>query len=244
MMIYPANHYTMGGLWVDYGLMTTIPGLFAIGETNFSDHGANRLGASGLMQGLADGYFILPSTLGDYLAGTKLGPISADGPAFRDAAAEIEQRIGALLALRGRRTVDEVHRELGFLLWNNCSMVRSAAGLQQALSTLPTFQHEFWHNVSVPGGARQFNQPLERALRLADYLEFAPLLLHDALRREESCGTHFREEYQTPDGEARRDDEHYAYVAAWEYRGPDEPEKLHKEPLRFEMVEPTARSYK
>ncbi|HXG45084.1 MAG TPA: fumarate reductase/succinate dehydrogenase flavoprotein subunit [Gemmatimonadales bacterium] len=244
MRIYPAVHYTMGGLWVDYNLMSTIPGLHVLGEANFSDHGANRLGASALMQGLADGYFIIPATIGDYLAGARLGKVSTDHDAFRAAEAAVEERTARLLRIRGKRTVDSFHRELGKILWEYCGMARSAAGLRRALELIPALREEFWQNVNVPGSAAELNQALEKAGRVADFLEFAELMCRDALHREESCGGHFRVEYQTPDGEALRDDERFCYVAAWEYQGPDREPLLHREPLVFENVQLAARSYK
>jgi len=244
MRIYPAIHYTMGGLWVDYNLMSTIPGLYVIGEANFSDHGANRLGASALMQGLADGYFILPYTIGDYLASAKFEKVSPEQAEFREAEREVSERIRRLLAIRGRRTVDSLHRELGKLLWEYCGMARNARGLQYALGKIPELREEFWSNVNVLGSGEEFNQALERAGRVADFLELAELICHDALHRKESCGGHFREEYQTPEGEALRNDAEYAYVAAWEFTGPGAPPRLHKEPLNFEYAQPTERSYK
>ncbi|MGC8793460.1 MAG: fumarate reductase/succinate dehydrogenase flavoprotein subunit [Bryobacteraceae bacterium] len=244
MRIYPAIHYTMGGLWVDYNLMSTIPGLFVIGEANFSDHGANRLGASALMQGLADGYFIVPYTVGDYLASTRLEKVSTDQAEFRDAEREVAERIRRLLSIRGSRTVDSLHRELGKLLWEYCGMARNAHGLQHALKKIPELREEFWNNVNVRGSGEEFNQSLERAGRVADFMELAELICYDALHRNESCGGHFREEYQTPEGEALRNDADYAYVAAWEFTGVGNPPKLHKEPLVFEYVKPTERSYK
>ncbi|WP_448336876.1 fumarate reductase/succinate dehydrogenase flavoprotein subunit [Chloroflexus aurantiacus] len=244
MRIYPAVHYTMGGLWVDYNLQSTIPGLFVIGEANFSDHGANRLGASALMQGLADGYFILPYTIANFLAQVKPGGISIDRPEFAEAEAEINQRIQRLLSIRGKRTVDSFHRELGKLMWDKCGMARNAAGLREALQRIPEIRAEFWENVNVPGEANDLNQALEKAGRVADFLELAELMCLDALHREESCGGHFREEYQTPDGEALRNDEQFSYVAAWEFTGDLAKPRLHKEPLVFEYVKPTQRSYK
>jgi succinate dehydrogenase / fumarate reductase, flavoprotein subunit len=246
MRIYPAVHYTMGGLWVDYNLMSNVPGLHVIGEANFSDHGANRLGASALMQGLADGYFVLPSTLPNYLAGQSGKRPSTDHPAFKKAEAEVRDRVRRLLEVRGKRSLDSFHRELGLLLWDKCGMARNAAGLREALEKIPQLREEFWANVRVPGRGEDFNQSLERAGRVADFLEFAELMCTDALERDESCGGHFREEHQTPDGEALRDDEKFADVFAWEYRGNgsmDAP-KLHREPLHFETVELTQRSYK
>jgi len=244
MRIYPAVHYTMGGLWVDYNLMSNLPGLFVLGEANFSDHGANRLGASALMQGLADGYFIIPYTLAHYLAATELPAVSVDHDAFREAADTVQQRIDRLLAVRGDRTARELHRELGRLLWDHVGMARNEAGLTRALAEIPRLRDEFWQRVVVPGDPNNLNKNLEYAGRVADYLEFAELLALDALERRESCGGHFREESQTPDNEALRDDEHFAYVAAWEFTGVGRPPLLHKEPLTFEYVKPTQRSYK
>ena len=244
MRIYPAIHYTMGGLWVDYNLMTTIPGLYSIGEANFSDHGANRLGASALMQGLADGYFIIPYTVGDYLANTKLEKVDASHPAARDAEAAVAEQTRRLLSIKGQRTVTSFHRELGKLLWDYCGMARNEKGLKTALQRIPELREEFWKNVNVLGSAEELNQALENAGRVADFLEFAELMCLDALHRNESCGGHFREEFQTPDGEALRDDANYAYVAAWEYAGPKRSPVLNKEPLIFEYVHPTQRSYK
>jgi succinate dehydrogenase / fumarate reductase, flavoprotein subunit len=244
MRIYPAVHYTMGGLWVDYNLMSTIPGLHVIGEANFSDHGANRLGASALMQGLADGYFILPSTLSDYLASTKLEKVEPSHAEFRRVEAEVQSRTQRFLAIKGHRTVDSFHRELGKLMWDHCGMARNASGLTQALNRLPELREEFWENLNVPGSDAELNQALEKAGRVADFLELAELMCRDGLHREESCGGHFREEHQTEDGEAQRDDEHFAYVAAWEYCGPDQGQRLHKEPLQFEYVHLAQRSYK
>ncbi|HEU4763758.1 MAG TPA: fumarate reductase/succinate dehydrogenase flavoprotein subunit, partial [Gemmatimonadales bacterium] len=244
MRIYPAIHYTMGGLWVDYNLMSTIPGLHVAGEANFSDHGANRLGASALMQGLADGYFVLPLTIGNYLAGTKLAPVTADHPAFRTAIAEVEARTAKLLAVRGKRSVDSFHKELGKIMWDDCGMARNRAGLESALQRIPALREEFWANVSVPGTGAELNQALEKAGRVADFLELGELICRDALHREESCGGHFREDYQTPEGEAKRDDERFAYVAAWAYQGDGKAPALHKEPLDFEYVHLAQRSYK
>ena len=244
MRIYPAVHYTMGGLWVDYDLMSTIPGLFVLGEANFSDHGANRLGASALMQGLADGYFILPNTICDYLAGTKPGEVRGDPAAFREAEVAVGTRTQKLLAVRGKRTVDSFHRELGELLWNDCGMARNDAGLTRALSRIPELREEFWKDVNVPGSDAELNQALEKAGRVADFFELAELLCTDALQRTESCGAHFREESQTPDGEAKRDDANFAYVAAWECVGEGKPPELHQEKLEFEEVHFTQRSYK
>jgi len=244
MRIYPASHYTMGGLWVDYNLMSNIPGLYVIGEANFSDHGANRLGASALMQGLADGYFILPYTIGDYFATERPSKPSLDHPEFKKVELESAARTNKLLSITGRRTVTEFHRELGKLMWDKCGMGRNEAGLRQALERIPGLRQEFWENVSVLGDGNELNQSLEYAGRVADFMEFAELLVLDALARDESCGAHFREEHQTPDGEAKRDDEHFSYVAAWEYQGADAPPVLHKEALVYEEVHLAQRSYK
>lgn len=244
MRIYPAPHYTMGGLWVDYNLMSTIPGLHVLGEANFSDHGANRLGASALMQGLADGYFIIPYTLGHYLASYPKMDVSTDHPEFQQAEEEVRARINKLLSIKGRRTALSFHRELGKLLWDYCGMSRTAEGLRYALERIPQLRAEFWENLIVPGSGQELNQNLEYAGRVADFLEFAELMCRDALHREESCGGHFREEYQTPDGEALRNDNDFAYVAVWEYTGADSEPILHKEPLAFENVKLTVRSYK
>ena len=244
MRIYPAIHYTMGGLWVDYNLMTTIPGLFAIGEANFSDHGANRLGASALMQGLADGYFILPYTIGDYLASAKLDKVGTNHSVVKEAESCIVQQTIRLLEIRGKRTVTSFHRELGKLLWEHCGMARTEAGLKMALQRVPELREEFRHNVNVLGSGEELNQALENAGRVADFLEFGELMCLDALHRNESCGGHFREEFQTPDGEALRDDTHYSYVAAWEYGGQGKQPILNKESLNFEYVHPSQRSYK
>jgi succinate dehydrogenase / fumarate reductase flavoprotein subunit len=244
MRIYPAIHYTMGGLWVDYNLMTTVPGLFAIGEANFSDHGANRLGASALMQGLADGYFILPYTIGDYLANNKFEKLDTSHSAVKDAESGVHKQTNRLLEIRGKRTVSSFHRELGKMLWDNCGMARTEATLKTLLEHVPKLREEFWSNVNVLGSGEELNQALENAGRVADFLEFAELLGLDALHRNESCGGHFREEFQTPDGEALRDDSHFSYVAAWEYAGPGKQPILNKEPLSFEYVHPSQRSYK
>ena len=244
MRIFPAVHYTMGGLWVDYNLMSTIPGLHVIGEANFSDHGANRLGASALMQGLADGYFIAPSTVSNYLATVKPGAVDAAHPEFRLVEAEVADRTRKFLAIRGKRTVDSFHRELGRLMWDKCGMARNAEGLQEALRRIPELREEFWRNVNVPGSDAELNQALEKAGRVADFLELAELMCFDALHRRESCGGHFREEFQTEDGEALRDDENFAYVAAWEYRGDPGSPRLHQEPLEFEYAHLAQRSYK
>ncbi len=243
MRIFPAVHYTMGGLWVDYNLMSTIPGLFVIGEANFSDHGANRLGASALMQGLADGYFVLPYTIGDYLA--RVHPSSTDNATeFGETEREVASRIDRLTSVGGKRTVDSFHRELGRIMWDHCGMARNASGLRQAIHRIPELREEFWQNVTVPGAGSELNQSLEKAGRVADFLELAELMCIDALHREESCGGHFREESQTADGEALRDDERFTYVAAWQYAGADVPPILHREPLVFENVALTQRSYK
>jgi succinate dehydrogenase / fumarate reductase flavoprotein subunit len=244
MRIYPAVHYTMGGLWVDYHLMSTIPGLFVAGEANFSDHGANRLGASALMQGLADGYFVLPATLPNYLASTSLDKVTTDHESFRDAEASVEARLGKLLSVKGKRTARDLHRELGGLMWDYVGMSRDEAGLRTAIQKIRELRTEFWENVNVPGGGADFNQALEYAGRVADYMEFAELLATDALERRESCGGHFREEMQTPDNEARRDDEHFTHAAAWEYTGENQAPVLHKEELVFDYVKPSQRSYK
>jgi succinate dehydrogenase flavoprotein subunit len=244
MRIYPAIHYTMGGLWVDYNLMSTIPGLHVLGEANFSDHGANRLGASALMQGLADGYFIIPSTLAHYLGGTVFEDVTTADRAFAEAEAGVQQRIDALLGVNGSRTPRQLHRELGNVLWDDVGMSRNAEGLRRALETIPRLRAAFWQDVSVPGPKNNLNKNLEYAGRVADYLEFAEMLALDALQRTESCGGHFREESQTPDGEARRDDAHFSHVSAWEFQGLEKPPLVHKEPLVFEYVKPTQRSYK
>ncbi|HZM87257.1 MAG TPA: fumarate reductase/succinate dehydrogenase flavoprotein subunit [Blastocatellia bacterium] len=244
MRIYPASHYTMGGLWVDYNLMSNVPGLYVIGEANFSDHGANRLGASALMQGLADGYFILPYTIGDYLATERPAKPSLDHQEFKKVEEEITARTNKFLSIKGNRTVTEFHRELGKLMWDKCGMGRNEAGLKEALEKIPKLRQEFWEDVNVLGDGNELNQSLEYAGRVADFMEFAELLVLDALTRDESCGAHFREEHQTPDGEAMRHDENFAYVAAWEFRGPDAPPALHKEPLVYEEVHLAQRSYK
>ncbi|MBA3297090.1 MAG: fumarate reductase/succinate dehydrogenase flavoprotein subunit [Acidobacteria bacterium] len=243
MRIYPAIHYTMGGLWVDYNLMSTVPGLHVLGEANFSDHGANRLGASALMQGLADGYFVIPYTLAHYLGSTSLPSVPVEHDAFNEAADSVQLRIDALLAVKGAKTPRQLHRELGGLLWDEVGMARNDAGLRRALQRIPQLRDEFWQNVSVPGPANNLNKNLEYAGRVADYLEFAEVLTLDALHRTESCGGHFREESQTPDGEALRDDDQFSYVAAWEFQGEGKAPALHKEPLTFEYVKPSQRSY-
>jgi succinate dehydrogenase / fumarate reductase flavoprotein subunit len=244
MRIYPAVHYTMGGLWVDYNLMSTIPGLHVLGEANFSDHGANRLGASALMQGLADGYFVIPYTIGHYLASAALPKVTPDHDSFKEARANAQGRIDRLLKVKGKKTARELHRTLGGLLWDYVGMSRNEAGLRHALDEIPKLRDEFWQNVSVPGEANNLNKNLEYAGRVADYLEFGELLTLDALERRESCGGHFREESQTPDNEARRDDEHFSHAAAWEYQGDGKRAVRHEEPLAFEYVHPTQRSYK
>ncbi len=244
MRIYPAIHYTMGGLWVDYNLMSNLPGLHVLGEANFSDHGANRLGASALMQGLADGYFVIPYTIGHYLASTPLPAVSADHDAFKQAGAAVQERITRLLSVKGHRSIREIHRELGRVMWDNVGMARTEESLKRALEEIPKLREAFWHTVSVPGSPDNLNQSLEYAGRVADYLEFTELLALDALERRESCGGHFREESQTPEGEALRDDEHFAYVAAWEFTGVGQTPVLHKEPLTFDEVHLTQRSYK
>jgi len=243
MRIYPAVHYTMGGLWVDYNLMTTIPGLFCLGEANFSDHGANRLGASALMQGLADGYFVLPYTIGGYLTGTKLPKVTTDHAAFVEAEGDVIKRTKTLLDAKGKKAPSAFHRELGHIMWDKVGMGRNAKGLQEALSKIPEVRAEFWKNVSVVGVGEDFNQTLERAGRVADFLEFGELLAKDALTREESCGGHFREEHQTPDGEAKRDDDKFAHVAAWEYKGEGKAPERHTEPLTFDNVHIAQRNY-
>ncbi|MGE0639266.1 MAG: fumarate reductase/succinate dehydrogenase flavoprotein subunit [Thermoanaerobaculia bacterium] len=244
MRIYPAVHYTMGGLWVDYHLMSTIPGLFVLGEANFSDHGANRLGASALMQGLADGYFVIPYTIGDYLAGRMGEKLDAATPAFRESEAGVEAQVKKLLSIRGKRTVDSIHRELGHLLWERCGMARNAAGLEEALTKIPELRETFWNDVNVLGSGESLNQSLEKAGRVADFLELGELMCRDALERSESCGGHFREESQTAEGEARRDDDHFAHVAAWEWNGAGNGWKRHQEALDFEYVHLAQRSYR
>jgi succinate dehydrogenase / fumarate reductase, flavoprotein subunit len=244
MRIYPAVHYTMGGLWVDYDLMSNVPGLFVTGEANFSDHGANRLGASALMQGLADGYFVLPNTLPNYLASQMGKRPSPDSPGFRQAEEDVRARIEKLLKVNGTRSLDSFHRELGLFLWDKCGMSRHEKGLRDALQKIPEMREQFWHDVRVPGSDEDFNQSLERAGRVADFLEFAELMCIDALERDESAGAHFREEHQTPDGEALRDDENHAAVFAWEFQGDRQHPKLHREPLHFETVHLAQRSYK
>ena len=244
MRIYPAVHYTMGGLWVDYNLMSTIPGLFVLGEANFSDHGANRLGASALMQGLADGYFIIPYTIGDYLASTKLPKTDAAGAPFKEAEASVDALTTKLTAVKGSTPVDVLHKELGHIMWEYCGMGRNAAGLKKALTLIPALRARFWKEVAINGPADAFNQELEKAHRLADFLELAELIVRDALMRDESCGGHFREEHQTEEGEAQRNDAKFSFVAAWEFAGAGKTPKLHREPLKFEYVKPSQRSYK
>jgi succinate dehydrogenase / fumarate reductase flavoprotein subunit len=244
MRIYPASHYTMGGLWVDYNLMSTIPGLHVIGEANFSDHGANRLGASALMQGLADGYFVIPYTIGNYLASNKFEKIAEDHPEVRAAVASVEEKTKTLLSIKGKKTVTEFHRELGHIMWEHCGMARNKAGLEEALRKIPALKEEFWQNVTIPGSAAELNQSLEMAGRVGDFLELGELMCLDALEREESCGAHFREEHQTEDGEALRDDGRFAHVAAWEYAGEGKKPNRNVESLEFEYVPLQTRSYK
>jgi len=244
MRIYPAVHYTMGGLWVDYNLMTTIPGLYSLGECNFSDHGANRLGASALMQGLADGYFIIPYTIGDYLAQYKTDKLTTEHEEFKKVEKEIKENIDRMLSIKGTKTVDEIHRDLGTVMWDYVGMSRNAGGLKKAINRIKEIREDFWKNVIVSGINEELNQSLEKAGRLSDFLELSELIAEDALHREESCGGHFREEHQTEENEAKRDDDNFAYVAAWEYKGADRKAELHKEELKFEFVQPSQRSYK
>ncbi|WP_353195858.1 fumarate reductase/succinate dehydrogenase flavoprotein subunit, partial [Parapedobacter defluvii] len=244
MRIYPAVHYTMGGLWVDYNLMTSVPGLYALGECNFSDHGANRLGASALMQGLADGYFVIPYTVGDYLAGLGFDPVDKNHPNFEKTRKEVEENVHRLLSLKGSKTVDDIHKKLGHIMWEYCGMARNEVGLTKAKGLIQELRREFWSDVTVLGENEEMNQSLEKAGRVADFLELGELMVDDALNRRESCGGHFREESQTEEGEAKRDDENFRYVAAWEYQGENQPEVLHKEALEFENVKLTQRSYK
>jgi len=244
MRIYPAVHYTMGGLWVDYNLMTNIPGLYALGECNFSDHGANRLGASALMQGLADGYFIIPYTIGEYLASEKFEKIDANHPEVKKVEKDVEETIRKMLSIKGKKTVDEIHRELGKIMWDNVGMARNEKGLKEAITKIDEIKAEFWKNVNVAGQNEELNQSLEKAGRVADFIELGKLIAEDALHRNESCGGHFREEYQTEEGEAKRDDENFAYAAAWEFKGDVVKPELHKEQLAFDYVKPTQRSYK
>lgn len=244
MRIFPAVHYTMGGLWVDYNLMTSIPGLYALGEANFSDHGANRLGASALMQGLADGYFVIPYTIGDYLAQEGYDRVATDHDAFEKAEKEVRERIDKIMSINGSRTVDDFHRQLGKIMWDYCGMSRTAEGLKEAKQMVRDLREEYWKDLKVVGDKNELNATLEKALRVADFIELGELMIDDALNRNESCGGHFREEYQTEEGEAKRDDENYSYVAAWEYKGDGQPEELNKEDLVFENVKLTQRSYK
>jgi succinate dehydrogenase / fumarate reductase flavoprotein subunit len=244
MMIYPAVHYTMGGLWVDYNLMSTIDGLFVLGEANFSDHGANRLGASALMQGLADGYFVIPYTIGGYLAGTRFAEVTTDHPAFADCVRQVHESVRKMLAIRGKSTVDEFHRRLGLIMWDYCGMSRNNEGLKKARGMVQELREEFWQAVLVPGTEKTLNQSLEKAGRVADFLEFAELMILDALARQESCGGHFNEAFQTEENEALRDDANFCHVAAWEFVGDGKEPNFHKEPLVFENVQLTQRSYK
>jgi succinate dehydrogenase / fumarate reductase flavoprotein subunit len=244
MRIYPATHYTMGGLWVDYNLMSTIPGLFVLGEANFSDHGANRLGASALMQGLADGYFIIPYTIGNYLAREKFAPVAADHPEVRAAEAAVADRTSRLLSIRGKRTVTSFHRELGKIMWEHCGMARDKKGLEHGMGKIPGLREEFWKNLTVPGSGAELNQSLEHAGRVADFLELGELMCLDALERDESCGCHFRTEHQMSDGEAKRNDQAYCHVAAWEHAGDGKKPIRNVEPLTYENVELAVRSYK
>ncbi|MCU0561033.1 MAG: fumarate reductase/succinate dehydrogenase flavoprotein subunit [Desulfobacterales bacterium] len=244
MMIYPAVHYTMGGLWVDYNLMSTVPGLFVLGEANFSDHGANRLGASALMQGLADGYFVIPATIGGYLAGTRFEAVTTGDAGFADAERQVAEQTRRLLSIGGKRTVDDFHRQLGLTMWDHCGMSRTNAGLERARAVIRELRAEFWRDVRVPGSAADLNQSLEKAGRVADFMEFAELMVLDALARQESCGGHFNEAFQTEENEARRDDQNFCHVAAWEFTGEGRDPNLHKEPLSFENVQLTQRSYK
>ena len=244
MRIYPAVHYTMGGLWVDYELMTTVKGLYALGEANFSDHGANRLGASALMQGLADGYFVIPYTMGNYLAddiATK--PIPTDHPAFIATEKEVSDRINTLIGIKGKQTVESFHKRLGKIMWEKCGMARNEKGLREAIAEIQSLKKEFWSDLRIPGAVSEMNPELDKAGRVADFIELGELMCRDALDRNESCGGHFREESQTEEGEAKRDDDNYAYVAAWQFKGESEWE-LHKEALQFEVAKPTQRSYK
>ena len=245
MMIYPAVHYTMGGVWVDYNLMTTIPGCFAIGEANFSDHGANRLGASALMQGLADGYFVLPYTIGDYLADDiRTGPISTDSKEFDEAEKAVKDKIDSLINNKGSKTVDYFHKKLGKIIWNKCGMSRNEKGLKEAINEIKSLRKDFYKNVLVPGTANSFNESLAKATRVSDFLELGELFAKDALERSESCGGHFREESQSKEGEALRDDKNFTFVSAWEYNGEPSNALLHKEDLKYENIELKTRSYK
>ncbi len=244
MRIYPASHYSMGGLWVDYNLMTTVPGLFALGEANFSDHGANRLGASALMQGLADGYFVIPATIGGYLGASKFDAVSADAAEFREGQTALKNRFNKLLAIKGKKTPTDFHRQLGNVLWNDCGMGRNEAGLKRSLKKIPEIREEFWKDLALPGTAMELNQTLEKAHKVADFLEFSELLVRDALERKESCGAHFREESVTPEGEAKRDDANFSHAAVWEYKGEGKEPLMHKEPLTFENIKIAERNYK
>lgn len=244
MRIYPAVHYTMGGLWVDYNLMTTIPGLYALGEANFSDHGANRLGASALMQGLADGYFVIPYTVGDYLAEVERKPITTEASEFEEAEKAVKEKLNALLHIKGKKTVHDFQKELGLIMWNHCGMARNSAGLSEGIEKIKSLRNDFWQNLIVPGQDHELNQNLEKAGRTADFIELGELMMQDALMRNESCGGHFREEFQTPEGEAMRDDEKYTYVTAWEFTGEGKQPLMHKEALNYEFVKPSQRSYK
>ncbi len=244
MRIYPASHYSMGGLWVDYNLMTTVPGLFALGEANFSDHGANRLGASALMQGLADGYFVIPATIGGYLGGSKFDTVSVDDGEFKAGQAALKTRMNKLLSIKGKKTPTDFHRQLGNVMWNDCGMGRNEATLKKALKKIPEIREEFWSNLALPGTDMEMNQTLEKAHKVADFLEFSELLVRDALERKESCGAHFREESVTPEGEARRDDANYSHAAVWEYKGEGKEPVMNKEPLVFENIKIAERNYK
>lgn len=244
MRIYPAVHYTMGGLWVDYELMTTIPGLYSLGEANFSDHGANRLGASALMQGLADGYFVIPYTIGNYLANEIRTPsIPVSHPAFAEAEKEVEERISRLMSIKGTQSVESFHKRLGKIMWDKCGMARNEEGLKEAILAIRALKQEFWKDVKIPGDIKEMNPELDKANRVADFIELGELMCIDAMNRKESCGGHFREEMQTEEGEAKRDDENFSYVAAWEYKA-ENVWQLNKEPLEFEIAKPTQRSYK
>jgi succinate dehydrogenase / fumarate reductase flavoprotein subunit len=245
MMIYPAIHYTMGGLWVDYNLETNIPGLFALGECNFSDHGANRLGASALMQGLADGYFVIPYTIGTFLANEiRTGKIDPNGTAFNDAANDVRKRLASLMAIKGNQSVESLHRKLGLIMWEYCGMARNAEGLKKAQKMVSDLREEFYRDVFIPGSAEDFNPELEKAYRVADFMELGELMIRDALNRNESCGGHFREEYQSPEGEAMRNDSEFTYVAAWEWKDTNSEPVMNKEELKFENIELKTRSYK
>ena len=245
MMIFPAVHYTMGGIWVDYNLMTSVPGLYAIGEANFSDHGANRLGASALMQGLADGYFVLPYTIGDYLSDDiRTGPISTETKEFEEAERKVKEQLNSLINNNGKHSVDYYHKKLGKIMWDECGMARTEDGLKKAMKDIKDLRDDFWKNVKVPGGLHEMNKELEKAGRVADFLELGELFAKDALERNESCGGHFREEFATPEGEAKRNDKDYTYVSAWEYKGEPSKAVLHKEELVFDNIEVKERSYK